>query len=250
VKAVLYVNHGSRVEKACSEAATFIQSVRQRVDIPLQETCFLELAKPDMAQGIVRLVQRGATKIVIMPVLLLSAGHYYKDIPDEIVSARLRHPQVHFVYGRPIGVQDRVINILEERVQETAGSCHKEANILLVGRGSRYPETSKSIKQIARKLQEKIDVANVDVCFLAACSPSFHEGLKTSVTKGGTQTMVVPYLWFTGLLIHSMQEKINTMAKQSHPIIMCQHLGKHPTMIDALTDRVYEAIEQRDSLRV
>ncbi|MFD2926147.1 sirohydrochlorin chelatase [Halobacillus naozhouensis] len=242
MEAVLYVSHGSRVEKARKEAVSFLQSVQKRVDVPLQETCFLELAEPDMAQGIENLVRRGATKVAIIPVLLLSAGHYYSDIPEEIDRAKLRYPQVHLVYGRTIGVQDRVIDILVQRVQEKKVPNQSDMNILLVGRGSRHPETKDSIEQIARKLRAKTDAANVDVSYLAACSPSFHDGLQTSKRGGWSQTFVIPYLWFTGLLMRSMEAKINEVQKKGQQVVLCQYLGNHPIMIDALTDRVNEAL--------
>ncbi|MFC7062586.1 sirohydrochlorin chelatase [Halobacillus seohaensis] len=241
MQAVLYVSHGSRVEKARKEAVTFIQTVQQQVDIPLQETCFLELAEPDVTQGISRLVDRGATKIVIMPVLLLSAGHYYKDIPSEIEDAKVRHPHINFVYGEPLGVQDRLVDILVQRIQETNVTRLPNAHILLVGRGSRNPETKQSIELIAQKLQGKVTGSTVDVCYLAACSPSFEEGLQG--IKGKKQTFVIPYLWFTGVLMNSMQKKINEVKQLEQQVILCQYLGHHPFIIDALKDRVYEALE-------
>ncbi|UOQ93136.1 sirohydrochlorin chelatase [Halobacillus shinanisalinarum] len=245
MQAVLYVSHGSRVEKARKEAVSLIQSVRERINLPLQETCFLELAEPNMAQGIEILVRRGATRIAIIPVLLLSAGHYYTDIPEEINRAKLRHPNIHFVYGRTIGIQDRVIDILVQRVQETKVLRHSDANILLVGRGSRHPETKESMEQIAHKLRSKMDVAHVNVSYLAACSPSFDEGLQTSLNEGWSQTFVIPYLWFTGLLMRSMQDKINEVQEENQQVVvLCQYLGNHPIMIDALTDRVHEALQK------
>ena len=85
MRGVLYVSHGSRVPDAVNEATDFIDLVKAQVNVPLQETCFLELTSPNLAQGFQRLVDKGATEISVVPVLLLSAGHYYKDIPAEIV---------------------------------------------------------------------------------------------------------------------------------------------------------------------
>ncbi|WP_163526513.1 sirohydrochlorin chelatase [Halobacillus ihumii] len=247
MEAVLYVSHGSRVEKARKEAVSFIEAVQNRMidDVPLQETCFLELAEPDMVQGIKNLIKLGATKIVVIPVLLLSAGHYYKDIPKKIDQAKLRYPHVEFVYGKTIGVQDRVIDVLVQRIRETQVVPHVDANILLVGRGSPHQETKDSIEEIAWKLKRKMNVAHVSVSYLAACSPSFEEGLQTSLRIGWSQTFVVPYLWFTGVLMHSMQEKINEMEQTDRQqVLLCQYLGSHRAMVDALTDRVYEAFHQ------
>lgn len=247
MQAVLYVSHGSRVEEARREAVSFMQAVYQRVDVALQETCFLELAEPDIAQGIARLIDRGATSIAVVPVLLLSAGHYYEDIPEEIDQAKARHPQIHFEYGKPLGVQDRIVDILVERIEETKALRRPDAAVLLVGRGGRNPEITRSIEEIAEKLQKKLAVSKVDTCYLAACKPSFEEGLQEAVKGGHSQVFVVPYLWFTGLLMRSMQKKINGMSKENQEFILCQYLGEHPAMVDALADRVYDTLQVEKS---
>ncbi|WP_077622301.1 sirohydrochlorin chelatase [Sediminibacillus massiliensis] len=242
MEAVLYVSHGSRVEKARSEALAFIDAVQDMIDVPLQQTCFLELSDPDVEQGLAELVKEGATSIAVIPVLLLSAGHYYQDIPEEIDRAKQRYPGVRFHYGRPLGVQDRLVDILVQRMEETGIDLEPDADILLVGRGSRNPETPKDIGLIARKLEERTGLT-VNSCYLAACKPSFDEGLKASLKKGGTQTIVVPYLWFTGLLMQSMQMKINQVQQETDKqMVLCQYLGDHPFMKEALKNRVEEVL--------
>ncbi|WP_181347330.1 sirohydrochlorin chelatase [Thalassobacillus sp. CUG 92003] len=249
MQAILYVSHGSRVEEARQEAVSFIQSVRRRIDIPLQLTCFLELADPDIEEGVDQLVEQGATHITVMPVLLLSAGHYYNDIPEELEKMKARYPHVPFTLGQPVGVQERVVDILVERVQETGVTLQLDANVLLVGRGSRLPETKVAIEHIASLLQNKLNTPHVDVCYLAACSPSFPDALQTAAAKGASQTFVIPYLWFTGILMESMQEKINQWNTEGQQFILCDYLGDHPAMVEAEIDRVYEALPSSYSRR-
>ncbi len=252
MQGVLYVSHGSRVEEATDEAISCIHAANQNINTSLWEICFLELADPTVIQGIDKLVQRGATSIVIIPVLLLSAGHYYKDIPDEIDKARNHYPNTSFVYGQPLGVQDRIVDVLVERLEEADIAHQTNANILLVGRGSRNPETKRDIETIAQKLKTKLKIAEVDVCYLAAISPTFEEGLNSSLKKSGSQTFVVPYLWFTGILIQSMQKQINELRNADEEIVLCHYLDHHPIMVQALADRVNEAlhITSRDNIKL
>jgi sirohydrochlorin ferrochelatase len=241
MKSVLYVSHGSRVKETREEAVSFLQAVHERVDVSLWGISFLELTKPDMRSGIERLVNQGATEIAIVPVLLLSAGHYYKDIPEEITEAMSLYPNVKFKYGKPIGIQDRIIDVLAERVRETESFDPINSDILLVGRGSKNPETKRSIETIARQLEEKLQVTGIEVSYLAACSPSFEEGLERSLKKQ-SETIVVPYLWFTGLLIRSMTKRINLLQQEGHRIKMTTYLGNHPHILQALADRAEEAM--------
>ena len=243
MQAVLYVSHGSRVKETRHEAMAFMELVQGKVGVSLQETCFLELASPDIAEGIASLVKQGATEIAVVPVLLLSAGHYYEDIPDEVKKTALRYPDVRFTYGKPLGVQDRLVEILAERLEETAVERLPEAKILLVGRGGKSSEITRSVEEIAAKLAAMAKVLKVEVCYLAAATPSFDEGLQASINSGSKQIFVVPYLWFTGLLVKSMQKKINALSSEEQQIILCGYLGDNPAMVDALAERVHEALQ-------
>lgn len=243
MEAVLYVSHGSRKKEATDEALQFLLTVQNEIDVPLYEICFLELAEPDVLEGIERLVEKGADKIAVLPVLLLSAGHYFEDIPEEVDKAKVRYPQVEFSYGEPLGVQDRIVDVLVDRIHQLDTAIDTETNLLLVGRGSRHPDTKTSIEEIASLLAEKTGVPRVDTCYLAALSPRFEEGLQASLDKNG-KTIVIPYLWFTGILIQAMEQKIKQAQEENHDVQLAAYLHDHPNMIRATVDRVNEALEK------
>ncbi|GAB3064620.1 sirohydrochlorin chelatase [Virgibacillus ainsalahensis] len=244
MQGILYVSHGSRIKEATSEAIACIDSVRKQVDVALQEICFLELAEPNVEQGIERLAKQGATRISIVPVLLLSAGHYFKDIPEEVDKAKVNYPTIIFTYGQPLGVQDRFTTVLAERIKETGVHINQDARILLVGRGSRNPQTKVDIENIGGKLQERMNIP-VDVCYLAACEPSFEHGLLSALKDGSSQVFIAPYLWFTGVLMQHVERKISTVTQREKEIIVCGQLGDHPVMQAALQERVYESYKRR-----
>lgn len=241
LQAILYVSHGSRNREAISEAIACIAKVKRLVNVELQEICFLELAEPNLSQGIESLVTQGATRISIVPVLLLSAGHYYTDIPEEINRARAIHKTITFTYGKPLGVQKRFAAILTERIEEVYTSNHSHAKVLLVGRGSRNPQTMLDIEEIGNALQEKVDMP-VEACYLAVCEPSFHEAIESSLKEGYQKIIVVPYLWFTGVLMRFLEKEINNLPGNSTDVLLCRQLGDHPYMVDALKERAYEAV--------
>ncbi len=78
MKAILYICHGSRLKAAKEEAVAFITSCMNRVEVSIQEICFLELASPTIDEGFRTCVKRGATEIIVIPVFLLAAGHVKK----------------------------------------------------------------------------------------------------------------------------------------------------------------------------
>lgn len=242
MRGILYVSHGSRIIEARQEAETFIHSVSEQVDVELQEICFLELAKPDLQQSVKTLVDQGATEISVIPVLLLSAGHYFSDIPEEMNIIKEKHPHINFLYGRPLGVQPRLTNILKERIDETEIQKNEDVKVLVVGRGSYNPQTKIDISSIGQALKVSAGFNYVDVCYLAACRPSFEEALQQSIEAGHSQIFIVPYLWFTGVLEKYIEETVHNHALDKQ-IVLCHHLGNHPAMQEALKERVYETFE-------
>lgn len=249
MKGVLYVSHGSRIAEATEEAITFINSVQETVDVSLQEICFLELSKPTIEEATISLINQGASEIYVIPVLLLSAGHYYKDIPEVIEELRLRYPFVPFIYGKPLGVQERLSHILVERLKDTNIDVKEDAKILIVGRGSYNPQTKKDISLIAEQFKNRTGFKDVETCYLAACKPSFEESLERAIDDERSQIFIVPYLWFTGVLERHIEKTARETNNESD-IIVCKHLGHHEAIRDALKERVQEAMTYKNELQV
>ncbi|MEZ0117788.1 UNVERIFIED_ORG: sirohydrochlorin ferrochelatase [Heyndrickxia coagulans] len=236
---VLYVSHGSRVPETAREATATIRQAMAQVDADLQEICYLEIAEPDIAAGIDALVRGGAGRIAVVPVLLLSAGHYYEDIPRAIREAKQRYPHIVFTYGRPLGVGDRIIGILAENILETG--MPPGAWILLVGRGSRNPETLCDFAKIAAGLRAQLGKEQIKTAYLAVLEPRFDDALK-ELTVTGRPVVVAPYLWFTGVLVRSLEKKVGMLQREGYDIRLARYLGCHPDMADALAARAKEAL--------
>ncbi|MFC3041439.1 sirohydrochlorin chelatase [Virgibacillus xinjiangensis] len=242
MQGILYISHGSRVPEATAEASACIKDVMDHVGMPLQEICFLELAEPTIEQGMANLVSQGATRIAIVPVLLLSAGHYYKDIPEDIQEAKKSYPDITFTYGEPLGVQERLTDVLVDRLKETAVIPGPDARILLVGRGSKNQQTKRDIEQIKYHLKKKAGI-QTEIGFLAASEPPFEESLQSLLTDGSQQIFIIPYLWFTGILMRQLEARTQELQEQGFNVYLCRQLGSHQLMQEALRERVFESIE-------
>jgi sirohydrochlorin ferrochelatase len=242
MKAILYVCHGSRMIKACQEAAAFVERCKANIDIPIQEISFIELAEPDIAKGIDTCVRKGATSIAVIPVLLLAAGHVKHDIPEEIAKAKQRYPHIEMAIGKPFGVHEKMVQILRERIAEQSVPLDDEAMVLLVGRGSSDPDIKKNLQEIARLLQEKMQLSHVEICFLAAATPTLDEGLHRAFYSEYKKIFIVPYLLFTGVLMKKLKKKLKSLSASDKQFILCNYLGYHPLLQDVLYERVNELI--------
>lgn len=245
MQAVLYVSHGSRCQEAQAQVAELMVRSMHKVDVPIQEYCFLELAKPTMLEGIFRCIERGATRIAVVPLLLLSAGHAKHDIPKLLKKMQVHFPNIKFTYGRPLGVHDAIIDIVIERMLEKQTSIEKEACILLVGRGSSDPDTKRYFHEIEQQLKRKTAVANITTCYLAACEPDFKTGLASVLDSHAKQVFVIPYLLFTGVLMQRMEQVIAQLPDCNRTVFLCKHLYFHQNIVQLLLERVRETMIAR-----
>lgn len=236
MKAVIYICHGSRVPAGREQAVTFIKKVMERVEAPIQEYCFLELAEPTIEEAFISCVNRGATEVAVIPVLLLTAAHAKKDIPEELERVSSFFPTVEVKYGAPIGVNPKMIEALLERITETGEEVTDQSMVLLVGRGSSDPDVKRDLNSLALLLKEKTSIGRVEACFLTAAAPSFEEGLKAAGESNYEKVFVIPYLLFTGILMKHINKVIETHP-YSRKFYLCNYLGYHPVIENILVEQ-------------
>lgn len=247
MQAVLYIGHGSRVKEAAAEAVQFMEKTMELVDVPIQEYCFLELSKPDIFEGVKQCVERGATSIAVVPVLLLTAAHAKQDIPEELAVARKKYPKITFTYGRPLGVHDMIIDVLIEKVMEKE-QITEEMDILLVGRGSSDQEQIRDINIIANRLYDRTGVHSVQTCYLAAAHPRFQKKVKEMEEKGAKHVVILPYLLFTGILMREILKTVKQLnLSPEQKFTVCEYIGDHNNLCYLLKERVIETIELKTS---
>lgn len=85
---ILLVGHGSRDAEGNEEFLQFAKTVQSKLIDRDVVPCFLELAEPTIPDGVESCVALGATKVVVVPVILLAASHVKLEIPEFIDAAR------------------------------------------------------------------------------------------------------------------------------------------------------------------
>lgn len=245
----LIVGHGSRDADGNEEFVEFAELVKKAMPGREIETCFLELASPDIPTGISRLVKGGATRIVVVPLILLAATHVKLEIPEFIAKAREQYPEIEFVYGRNVGMHERIINLLVDRAQEvmetTDDFSAMETAIVLMGRGSSDSDANGNLYKISRILWEQLHVNTVEVCFSGITYPSLPEGVERAVRHAAKRIIVVPYFLFTGVLMKRMRDVFNDLEQKypNHNLQMAHYFGMHDDLVEAVVDRIREMDE-------
>ncbi len=85
------------------------------------ELAFLEFNAPDLTTALDRLVARGCTRIVVVPVFLGQGGHVRKDVPRLIDAMRMQHPQIAIALSPSIGEDERVLDAIADCCARHAG---------------------------------------------------------------------------------------------------------------------------------
>ena len=237
MRAILYIGHGTRSKKGANEAKTFLNRVFSEVDMEIQEISFLELTKPFIDEGFTRCIERGATSICVVPVFLLAAGHIKTDIPEALKPLRKKYPHIPVEMAEPFGVCDDILNAMVELIKDTVPDTSKDDSVLIVGRGSSDPAIHQSFKEITKGVRARLGTNEVQVCYLAATTPTFQEGIHQICEKAKGRVIVVPYLLFEGLLLAEMRAEVQKRKKEGEPVILTRALGKHRTMLDIVAKR-------------
>jgi sirohydrochlorin cobaltochelatase len=248
MKAILFVGHGSRDAEGNHQVRQFIDSMRANWDDSLLvETCFLEFEHPTVNQGIDLCVEKGATHVYVIPIMLLQAGHSKIHIPAAIDEAKEKYPNVRFTYGRPIGVHEETFEILKTRLAEIGENVEhppSDTAILLLGRGGSDADANSDLYKISRLLWEKTNYKLVEPAFMGVTNPLVDEGIERCIKLGAAKVIILPYFLFTGILMKRLEKMMAQLAEQ-YPQIDFQlagYFGYHPKLQTILKDRVEEAI--------
>jgi sirohydrochlorin ferrochelatase len=114
MKYLLLIAHGSRRQSANYEIKLLAERVAglDENDYAGVVTAFLEMAEPNIHQGVAECVEQGATSIVVVPYFLAGGNHVTRDIPGEIACAREGMPQVDIEISRYLGSSDAMADLV------------------------------------------------------------------------------------------------------------------------------------------
>ena len=258
--ATLLIGHGSRNAAATVEfyalATALAQKLGQRV-----EACFLEFADPPIIEGIKRCIDDGATQIVALPLFLGPAGHQKNDVPAVINWARREWPHVSFLYGTPLGAQYHLAHVLGDRAAIamdglltdpssvamdgllTDPSVTPQVAVVVVGRGSRDPDSNSEVAKVARLVYEGRDYRWVETAYFSLTTPRVADTIAKCKAMGADRVILLPYLLFTGRIYERMIEQAaEASATNEIEVVVTSYLFPHEGVVKAVVRRYEEAV--------
>ncbi|MBL6958808.1 MAG: sirohydrochlorin chelatase [Rhodospirillales bacterium] len=247
--AVMICGHGSRDTAAVEEFNVLSTHLKKRLPDYDVESGFLEFARPMLREGLDKLRDRGATRILCLPGMLFAAGHVKNDLPSEVNEFAAEHPDLDVRYGRDLAIDSRLLKAAAQRIEEAEQAAsgtvdRKETLLMVVGRGTNDSDANSNVCKVARMLWEGLGFGWAEVSYSGVAYPLVNEGLDRAVRLGFKRIIVFPYFLFTGILVRRIYDWTDEVAS-AHPdieFLKAGYLNDHPLLIDTFVDRVGEML--------
>jgi precorrin-8X/cobalt-precorrin-8 methylmutase len=153
---LVLIGHGSKLPHNRENLENLANVLRKRSKFKMVEIAFMIRNTPTIPEAIDSLVKKGVSRIVLIPAFLAPGVHTTQEIP-ELIGVKEKEPQlkrlgIELVYGEPLGSDERIAEILEEKALKALGQeVNKESEVVdaySVAEASRIVETSmKLIRQ-------------------------------------------------------------------------------------------------------
>ena len=133
---LIIIGHGSKLPHNRENLEKLADILRKRTAFTTVEISFMIRNKPTIPEAIESLAKKGVSRIVLIPAFLAPGVHTTREIP-ELIELKEKEPWlkergIELVYGEPLGADERIAEIIEEKAlkalgQETAKAVMTDA---------------------------------------------------------------------------------------------------------------------------
>lgn len=218
---ILFVGHGTASDAGTRQFLLLAEQLARQENEAIVEPAFLELRQPDVAAGLKRLTERGAERVVVVPLLLFAAGHAKRDIPDQVRSAaEWIGWQGQMAQAEHLGCHPAIVSLSHRRYCEAligqTSIPPDQTAVVLVGRGSLDRTATAEMHKFGRMRHQPDAASETIVGFLAMAQPSLAEVLAIAASRGFRRVVVQPHLLFAGELADTIEREARRM-QAAHP---------------------------------
>jgi sirohydrochlorin cobaltochelatase len=264
-RGVVVVGHGTADPVGAEETRQIADLVAGMLPGVAVELGFLEVIGPSIGEALQRLAARGCTEAVAAPLLLFTAGHARRDVPEAVRDGAAK-AGLAVRQSDALGCHPDLLALTQQRRREALAplsSVPLESTVLLmIGRGSSDPTAHRQLHDFAVATcggqSASAPPLRIDLGFVAAARPTLAEAIvnasrQRSPENGGDgsarqagdaatirRVVVQPHLLFRGHVEEQVTAAVDR-GRREHPEIewvQVQRLGADPLVARALVDRV------------
>ncbi len=248
---VMVCGHGSRSAAAVEEFAGVAAAIARRFPEWPVEHGYLEFANPVIADGLDRLRERGANRILAVPGMLFAAAHAKNDIPSVLNTYKARHG-IRIDYGRELGVDPKMLKAAADRIAAASAALDRrhgtrpaaDTCLVVVGRGASDPDANANVAKVARLLWEGFGFGWCETAYSGVTFPLVEPALEKVTRLGFPRVIVFPYFLFTGVLIDRIYGFTDRVAERHPEIAFAKagYLGDHPMVVETFAERIVDIV--------
>ncbi len=124
MKALILFSHGSLLCGAGEALEAHATRLRARGNYNRVEIGYLNYTNPLFPDTVERLVQAGATEIIVVPYFLVPGYFVTKSLPDLLATVQQVHPGVTFMVAEALGTDDILADVLLEAALSARSEAH------------------------------------------------------------------------------------------------------------------------------
>lgn len=206
-RGLLVVGHGTADETGAAETRRVAALAADLLPGVPVELGFLEIASPTIHDAVARLAAAGCREVMAAPLLLFTAGHALRDVPEALAAAATQ-VGMRAVQAAALGLHPEIVALSRyRRTEALAGVVPANpaaTRFLLVGRGSSDPTAPAQLAGFARETlagDASLAGAPLHLGFVAAAQPAVDVAIDElcDLPQGAVRRIVVqPHLLFRG----------------------------------------------------
>jgi len=114
---ILILAHGSRRQETDAILNSLTEMVRNKTGEELILPAYLQFSEQNLEWGIEQLIEKGAHSIKVIPMFIFDGIHVTQDIPEELNAIMAKHPGIDVRMSRHLGDDDRIADIIVDRIK-------------------------------------------------------------------------------------------------------------------------------------
>lgn len=115
---IIIVVHGSHKKDDSLANFTKVLALSLKKNPEDVKYAYLQFQTPTVEEAISDCIKEGAKTIIVHPLFLFSGMHVTSNIPKIIENFRKKHPEIEFIYTKPVGLHEKLIDIVKEIIEE------------------------------------------------------------------------------------------------------------------------------------
>ncbi len=244
---ILLCGHGSRRKAAITSFKKLVTILQERYQDDYEvDYGFLEFNHPTYEAAVERMYLSGIRKIYALPVILFAGSHAKNDIPYELNTIQGYHEDLTIQMGKHIGVNSFLLDLAVKRIEEALAPLpeisRKETCLVVVGRGTTDPDANSDVCKLTSMLWEGMGFGFATTAYSGTAYPMVDESLQMVEKLGFKRTVVIPFFFFTGVLLERIYGHVSDRNAQSaQEFIYTAPFGTDELLLKAFDERLEEA---------